>query len=339
MARRRTTAVTLAVTVLLTAAGCSGGQQPLGETVSSGPAGVTAPSPTGSADGSESQTRQVGDTIAEIHLTGNPHSLIPGFGSVWVAVSQDTGGRLVRIDPATNRIIATIPIGSEPTGVVAAAGSIWVTSWDDGTLTRVDPASNTILDTIPVGPEPDWLSADAGMVWVGTSATTLTRVDPVAGRRVQSVTIGTKRRTYALAAGEGSVWTSVEGRGLIRLDSRTGRILARIAIPRCCDGDLLVTEDMVWVTDSSGTIYVIDPATNRVSRQFSSEASPHSMAKTSGHLWVTHSPDLVAWHSPETGRMLGSTQLRGGAGSMVVTDDSIWVQVFDASMVVRLATR
>jgi streptogramin lyase len=309
-------------------------------TASGGSAGVAAPSRTGSA-GSSGPQHRVGDTLAEIQLTGTPHGVVTGFGSLWVAVAQDTGGVLVRIDPATEKIITSIPVGSDPTGVAAAAGSIWVASYDDGTLTQVDPARNAILAAIPVGPEPDWLAVDAGMLWVGSSGATLTRVDPVAGRRVQSVTIGTKAVPWAVAAGKGSVWTVAKGRGLLRLDSATGRILASIPIPRSTGGDLLVTDEVVWVSDPSGTIYVVDPATNRVVQQFPSEAGALGMAMAGGHLWVTHgNSGLVTWRSPETGRTLGSAQLRGWVGGLVVTDDnSIWVQASDMSMVVRLAAR
>jgi len=338
MARRRTAAASLAVAVLLSAVGCSGGQPSGGGTASSDDAGVAGPNRTGSAGSSRLQQHRVGDTLAEIQLTGEPRYMVADFGSVWVAVDQDTGGLLVRIDPTTNKIIASIPVGSDPGGVVVAAGSIWVASYDDGTLTQVDPATNAVLATIPVGPRPWEVAVDAGMIWTRNSDATLTRVDPVAGRRVQVVEVGEAHGQ--VNAGNGSVWTVVVNDGLVRLDSATGRILGSVPIPGCCRGDMLVTPDLVWAADPEhSTVHAVDPATNRVVRQVSATGAG-GLAMVDGDLWVTHGGSgLVTWHSPETGRTLGSAQLRGGVAEMLVTDDSVWVQAYDASMVVRLAAR
>lgn len=337
MVRRRTAAATLAAAVLLTVLGCSGGQPSGGGTASSGSAGVAAPSRTGSASSSGPQQHRVGDTLAEIQLPGHPVYLVTGFGSLWVSVGQDTGGLLVRIDPATDKIITSIPIGSDPAGVVVAAGSIWVASYDDGTLTRVDPAKNAVLATIPVGSGPWEVAVDAGMIWVRNSDATLTRVDPVAGRRVQVVEVGEAHGQ--VNAGYGSVWTVVKD-GLARLDSATGRRLATVPIPGCCRGDMLVTPDLVWAADPEhSTIHAVDPATNRVVRQVSTTEAG-GLALTHGALWVTHGDSgLVTWHSPQDGRTLGSAQLRGWIAELLVTDDSVWVSGPGASTLSRLATR
>jgi YVTN family beta-propeller protein len=48
-----------------------------------------------------------------------------GAGSVWVANSYS--GTISRIDPATNRVVATIRVGYEPTHFAFARGKVWVT--------------------------------------------------------------------------------------------------------------------------------------------------------------------------------------------------------------------
>jgi YVTN family beta-propeller protein len=351
MARRRGAVAlgAIAGVFLLALAGCSAGQAASGApsgTPGTGSAGLPATDPTATTSGEQdggtaAERHRVGDTIAEVQLTGNPLNVAPGFGSLWVSVTQDTGGLLVRIDPGTQQIVASIPVGGFPVGIAVAAGSLWVTSYDDGTLARVDPATNKVVVTIPVGPGPAQLAVDAGMIWVGNSAGSITRVDPAANRRVQVVTVGAGVQFRAVAAGDGSVWTTVKGTGLSRLDSATGRILASIPIPHCCEGDLLVTRDLVWVTDQpSAMIYAVDPATNRVVRRFRAEPGARGLALAGGNLWVTHGDTgLVTWRSPDTGRRLGSAQLRGFVGGMAATDErSIWVQGFDLYTVVRLTT-
>ena len=52
---------------------------------------------------------------------------------------------LQRIDPKTNKLVATIGgVGSNPSAIAVGAGSVWVGSQDDGTVSRVDPKTNAV---------------------------------------------------------------------------------------------------------------------------------------------------------------------------------------------------
>jgi len=59
-----------------------------------------------------------------------------------------------------------IDVGSDPRAVASAAGSIWAASRSDGTVSRVDPAEDRVLATIPLGASPTALAADRDGVWV-----------------------------------------------------------------------------------------------------------------------------------------------------------------------------
>ena len=71
---------------------------------------------------------------------------------MWVR-NYDT--RLLRIDPATNTVVATVASRSEgvarpvDTGVAAGGGSVWVVVPNG--IGRVDPATNEIVEVIPIG--------------------------------------------------------------------------------------------------------------------------------------------------------------------------------------------
>ena len=45
--------------------------------------------------------------------------------AVWVA--DGLAGAVSRVDPATNRVVATISVGNEPGGVALSGSSVWVT--------------------------------------------------------------------------------------------------------------------------------------------------------------------------------------------------------------------
>ena len=51
-------------------------------------------------------------------------ALAIGGGSIWVS---NTAARTVsRIDPSTNKVVATIKIGNAPAGIAEEAGLLWV---------------------------------------------------------------------------------------------------------------------------------------------------------------------------------------------------------------------
>jgi streptogramin lyase len=84
-----------------------------------------------------------------------PERLVVAFGSLWVT---GRGTDLLRVDPTTGAMLATIDVGAGAIDLVASAESIWVfapTGADDlrgwpqlERLLRVDPASNAIVETI-----------------------------------------------------------------------------------------------------------------------------------------------------------------------------------------------
>jgi YVTN family beta-propeller protein len=92
-----------------------------------------------------------------------------GAGAVWVV--ESLADRLVRIDPDTRRVTASVQVGHAPTGVVVGRGAVWVANSQDGTVSRIDPRSNHVTRTIEVGGSPQSLSIANGDVWVTVQAT------------------------------------------------------------------------------------------------------------------------------------------------------------------------
>ena len=63
----------------------------------------------------------------EFERWDNADAMAVGEGSVWVATNHyPEGGHLFRIDPRTNRVVATIRIGNRPQGIAAGQGAVWV---------------------------------------------------------------------------------------------------------------------------------------------------------------------------------------------------------------------
>src|SRR6266508_5974036 len=116
---------------------------------------------------------------------------------VWVSVANPAAG-LVRLDAASARVVATIPVASVGPAAVSDEGSaagVWVVCCGGETflgpsrLVRVDPAPNhavaqVLLDGLPdavgVGPSGVWVRGAAGPVW---------RIDPATNKVVAKVTV------------------------------------------------------------------------------------------------------------------------------------------------------
>ena len=105
--------------------------------------------------------------MTEIELKG---ALSPGWleatdDAVWVADAQ--ANTVTRVDPATNRVVATIPVGRAPAdGVVGPDGLVWIPIQGDGTVARIDPETNRVAGSIRVGKIPFVARRAFGDMWI-----------------------------------------------------------------------------------------------------------------------------------------------------------------------------
>jgi streptogramin lyase len=131
-------------------------------------------------------------------------------------------------------VVATVQVGAEPTQVAVGADGVWVGVWATGKLVRIDPASNRVEATIAVpGGSQLWEIASSNQsVWVGNASGRLWRLDPRRNQVTATIKVPQTNGASAsgighLAAGAGAIWAGGDGQ-LLRLDSRNGHLLASI---------------------------------------------------------------------------------------------------------------
>ena len=140
---------------------------------------------------------------------------------------------LVAIDPTSNRVVASIKVGSRPTTVAAGAGGVWVGDTRDGTVTRVDPETREVETTIGIGAPVVDLAIGAGGVWAATgSFGEVVQIDPDVAAVVQRVSLGDPDdpivpQATSVGVGDGRVWVGAFD-GLARIDPRSGDVVERI---------------------------------------------------------------------------------------------------------------
>jgi len=127
------------------------------------------------------------EVTGQIQLPGDGVSAIAADDqAVWVEVIQDRSdlgqqnlASLVRIDPGTNELVATIPLeglSGYDDEITIGAGAVWVAGVNltgpseerAANLLRVDPITNTISVALPVGAFS--VSAGTDSVWVASPA-------------------------------------------------------------------------------------------------------------------------------------------------------------------------
>lgn len=175
-----------------------------------------------------------------IELDGHPGGIVAAEEGVWVAInrgSHDSG--VARIDPATNRIVARVPVTEMPFEIAAGEGSVWVTgnSAEGGdVLHRIDPRTNRVVATTAFPRDSTGaIAAGEGAVWLVRSDS-LVGIDPDSAEVTRTIPLepGPARHTFdELAASRGAVWVlALEGLDrpgdVIRVDPETNRIVATI---------------------------------------------------------------------------------------------------------------
>jgi sugar lactone lactonase YvrE len=164
--------------------------------------------------------------------------------------------RLWSFDTGTGKLVGApivLPSAVEG-GILAAAGSLWVTNGDHagfGRLYQVDPSARRIENVIPIPDAPASIASTDGLLWVAESDSgVIVRVDPSTGA-VAGLPIRTGGALLTLAAAHSTLWVADSYRGrLLRIDARTG---AR-TLSRRSDGIWSVTTggDAIWALQGHG---------------------------------------------------------------------------------------
>ena len=181
--------------------------------------------------------------------------------SVWVAGTHD--GKVYRIDPATNKIVATITVGptgnSGPNWLGSGFGSIWVSVPNASAIVRIDPITNAVQATIKIPVEVTPCGSFAFTetdVWTQSCGgrPTMARIDPATNHLA-----GVPRPAGPASAPvliDGAAWVSVDTAPavpgyLARLSSELDAVDFAVSPGPTFGGgaDLVVAAGSAWVID------------------------------------------------------------------------------------------
>jgi streptogramin lyase len=250
-----------------------------------------------------------------------PKAIGAGDGSLWVFVlagrRDHVAAKLVRVDPASGRVLSRRTLAEGPRNVSQVPGSesihygfgsLWITDGPLRRVYRVDPASGRMLASIRVGLCPQGLAFAGGRVWVADRRDGAVReLDPARNRVVgRAIPVSTYDESTGRSLGD-----------LLWLGTRGGR---------------------VWIYDPSRPgLVVLDPATRRITATASPAAGRgRGVAASGSTLWLADSGGIGRIDLSD-GRPLGSRlQLRSDAIGTAFASGSFWVTSDFGAKLVRI---
>jgi outer membrane protein assembly factor BamB len=276
--------------------------------------------------------------VARLAPAGGLDLVTPGFGSAWLT---DTDSQtLLRMDPATRRVIARIPLH----GTMALApgrDALWVglTQSAEFRLLRIDPRTNRVvvrerMPDVPGGSVGAVPLLVGGNLWVLTAEAAL-RIDQKSGRAI--ATVPTARDGYttrSFAAAGGDLWLQTSDGRLLRLDGTTGKREATLRLPDETVISDLGTNGLFLIDQAS--ISRVDSKLHRLWRTPIPSIGPAVAAD--GRLWVEtpgRRGDRVLTVDPHTGRAVDSVDVgEFGAQFMAPIGSDVWMTTAGGHVVI-----
>ena len=146
-----------------------------------------------------------------------------GAGAVWVGDSGD--GTVSRIDPRTNKVVATIAVGQSVSAIAVGAGGVWVTVPLEDRVKRIDPASNAVAESVRVPGGPTAAAIGAGGIWVTSARAPGRSRGSIPPARASTRTIHVGHSPQGVAIVDGAVWVSLQPSPPRASATRAGEVL------------------------------------------------------------------------------------------------------------------
>lgn len=219
-------------------------------------------------------------------------------------MGSEGDGTVSRIDPTTNRVVATIPIGKKGfLRLAVGEGRVWAAACLDKVVAVIDPATNTVTDTVSA--DGCWnVALGGGAVWVPVGERTVVRINPETLTAIPAIFV--QSGPSEIASGFGSMWVAnVNAMTISRFDPDSRELSATFAsgLDHAKHGlrGLATGEGRVWLATTDG-VQGFDPQANTLAVTFHAVSDPWFITMANGLVWVTTgSADGIAVLDPTTG--------------------------------------
>ena len=272
-------------------------------------------------------------------------------GGVAAATTKPTHDVVQRIDPATNRLVASVDTGARVDRVAAGAAGVWALDTAGGTFTRIDVAGDRPAGRGSTLGDPASIGVGSNSVWIarayGSKANngTLLRIDPTSPQRADVFTFATVQNGYAaqtlgdLAVVDGAatnVWIVSPDERAVKRVNAIGTLVATIPTGAVPPRAIAAGAGAVWVA-KAWTLERIDPATNHVVARVPLAFRPDGVAVGDGRVWLTDGLGHSVWTvDPRTNTIAGRLHLGGDPEPVTFGFGGVWVADVRGGTVYRI---
>ena len=189
---------------------------------------------------------KTGKVTTRVPVGFQPYDIEWGFRSAWVANAGD--GTVWRI--TNGKVVKKIKVGTEPNGLTAYRGALWVSDHTLGKVVRIDPATNTITGTVKL-PGADWVTGLGDSLYVSQETNVVSRVS-VKTLKVTGVAKVARNPLGSAIVGK-QLWVPcIDANQVVIVDPSTMKVLGH---KPAAGGPIAVLSAFghTWVSQSTGT--------------------------------------------------------------------------------------
>lgn len=231
---------------------------------------------------------------------------------------------------------AVFPIEGVPDWQAITADAVWVSNGPKNTVHRIDPETNTVVASIPVGQKPcSGLAAGFGSVWVPNCVDkTISRIDTKTNRVVATIAVGPAQSEGGLAASPDSVWILSDAKGVLsRIDPDTNKVVAEIIVPSGSFAAVLGEDGAIWISSTENNLVSrVDTITNVVTDRISVGPRPRFLTAGGGAIWTLNQGDgTISRVDVKTKKLVQHIEagIPGTGGEIAFGEGYVWVTVFE----------
>jgi hypothetical protein len=261
-------------------------------------------------------------------------------GDLWVT---DFNGGLVRVDPATGRVLARTPLGGAARTIGAGMGRLWVIADAKRrpVVVQIDPRTARVLDRHEVHPSAlSIFTVDAGGLWLPGRTGPMERVSAPGRAPTAHLRLGFDGYTVGVLATPTTLWVVANDGTLLQADVVSGRVVQSlrraVAGTHGNGGDDLPENGLaadasgVWAVDQDRE-EVVRFSGGRIVQRIRAGGHPGPVALSHGSLWLSVTDPQrrryrVVRFDASSGRVTGSV----GVGfhvpkALVPSSHGLWV--------------
>lgn len=265
---------------------------------------------------------------------------LSAFDSIWFI--SDTQGRVIRWDPETRQVLATIQIGNpakapygDPVSAVSTSDAIWVTSVATHEIVKVDPQTNQIVDRITLPKAngdrdffPVQIVLVGNTIWAWDYDLKIAQGIDLNTKQV----VGTFENVKSISSLDGSLWIS-DSKGATQMDPETNQAVKQL--PPGSPLPIMSADGSLW--GLQGSVWRMDSETGQVITKIKLGIPVAAMKFANGSLWVTvsagappacHDGSYLVQIDPKTNAVVGKVAL-DCPFDIIPYKDSLWVEGWD----------